>query len=794
MVAAPVIDAAERIYVGSSDGTFYALDAVAGRELWRVATGAPVTAAAALGSDGAIYAAAGSRLSALSVDGAWRWTFDARTGRDRHRVTLGVRDTWQGGPAIASDGNVCAGNDDFFEYCLDARGRVVWAVRTGLPVWGQIAFGRDGTGYVASLDMNVYALETGTGAVRWRRNLGAPLATAVAVGDDETLYVVGLDGRMHALEAASGTPRWSVQAGEPVLSAPAIAADGTIYVASTDGRLSAFEGNSGARRWTQRFAAPLRSPPAIGPDPESGAGYLVYLGGGDGRLSAVEPNGGLRWVYDAEATPRVASAPQLDGGPALGRHGVAVGAAAGAVHYVPYDYYRREAPAGIRRPSLSASTPMAQWQVIRPTGVIDERSLATAEPDARAIRVGRTQVLTLRGAHPPSAEGREPELLADGIDSRGTQGKYRMVPLGDRRSVAMVPRSILPGGLSMPVSVSGRFATGTEPAAVVEGHAVLDAEDASVENPIALRLHAGFRFAHFTVSQPPALAALVGPALHGVTLPFVIVETLPERRTFAAWGIQTIGPNDAARPARRDLLYALRGEWSGDAVVIETTSVFADIAGVTVPVDRVLFAGRFVPGGRMAPGATLFAEVRPPGLWTSLDALVVDGGGEAAPRTWLQDMVRRGGVIDLLRAAIETVPPFARIVAHRAWEPLGIVNSEGEIVAVGTFDLTPMTAGELSPPPVRVRSVAADPQARRVLAEIVPEGSGTADTVVAILLVDSATGAPLPIDYNRLLTRARFADGTLQVELRIPDTTPLPPGGTRAHVMAGLASVATATF
>ncbi|MCK6556278.1 PQQ-binding-like beta-propeller repeat protein, partial [Candidatus Binatia bacterium] len=607
VVAVPVIDGAERIYVGTTTGTLHVFDPFAGREPWRVALGEPISAAAALGPDREIYVAAGAHLAAVSVDGATRWAFDARRDRDRCRVTLGVGDNWQGGIAISPDGDVCAGNDDFFVYCLDARGRVAWARRVGLPIWAPVAFGHDGTAYVPSLDMNLYALAAATGAVRWRRDLGAPLATAAAVGDDGTLYVGATDGQVHALDGDSGTVRWSTRAGAPVLAPPAVATDGTVYVASTDGRLAALDAASGAARWTYWFADRLRTAPAIGPDPEGRGSHLVYVGGGDGGLYALAPDGRPRWVYEPAAPGNTAGRPAIESGPALGRYGAAVGTAAGAVHYVPYDYYLRDGASNVRRPAVPAVAPAPQWRVVEPDGSLHERPLTTVKTDANPITVGRTEVVTLRALQterPATGAGEVPS--ADGFEVRTAPGKYRVVPLGDRLSLALVPRAILPGVASLPLSVSGRFAAPGGGDDLFEGHAVLQTEAESVENPLALGLHRGFRLTRLTVSQPPALAALLGPALHSIAIPFVVVETLPEWRTFAAWALQvseTGGPR---------LLSAWRGQWSGDAMVMEATSVFVAIAGIAVPIDRLRFAGRFAPGGQVAPGATLFAEVRPP--------------------------------------------------------------------------------------------------------------------------------------------------------------------------------------
>lgn len=148
--------------------------------------------AMAVAADGTIYAAAsGSRLVALTGDGAFKWEFKTRM-QSLNRAT----------PVIAPDGTVYFGSGEGILYALNSDG-----------------------------------------ILKWTANLNGAVAASPLLAEDETIFMisgstlvaVSPDGRVIAEAAIGGS----------VESSPTLAPEGTIYVATSGGRILAFAGGHG---------------------------------------------------------------------------------------------------------------------------------------------------------------------------------------------------------------------------------------------------------------------------------------------------------------------------------------------------------------------------------------------------------------------------------------------------------------------------------------------------------------------------------------------------------------------
>ena len=58
VLSSPAVDKNGIVFVGSTDGNFYAIDGVTGTVKWKYAVGAAINSSPAIGSDGAVYFAA----------------------------------------------------------------------------------------------------------------------------------------------------------------------------------------------------------------------------------------------------------------------------------------------------------------------------------------------------------------------------------------------------------------------------------------------------------------------------------------------------------------------------------------------------------------------------------------------------------------------------------------------------------------------------------------------------------------------------------------------------------------
>ncbi|ANH92026.1 serine/threonine protein kinase [Streptomyces sp. SAT1] len=143
------------VYLADYLGTVYALDAIDGRDRWRIATEARASVDPVLVAAGHVHVGSGKGL----------YTLDAVTGTPKWRFQSGGEIV--GSPAVA-EGRIHFGSTDRLLYTLKADdGRLRWKLATGGEITGSPVV-RDGVVYACSKDRCVYALdaEKGTGTAR----------------------------------------------------------------------------------------------------------------------------------------------------------------------------------------------------------------------------------------------------------------------------------------------------------------------------------------------------------------------------------------------------------------------------------------------------------------------------------------------------------------------------------------------------------------------------------------------------------------------------------------------------
>jgi outer membrane protein assembly factor BamB len=243
-----VIADAQRVYYAGRDKNLYALDAVSGRERWRLAAGDMMTATPALFKGSVIYAAFDGKVQAVSAaDGKPRWTYDAKLAVPGDVVVAGDR--------------VLIGSRSYDLIALDAS--------TGAELWKRYYWFswiesppvvRDGVIYTGSSDAtNLYAIDLADGSLRWktavpgwswqRTAVNERWVIAGTVGAGE--YPGRRAGSLVALDRASGAIRWlhlvpptketlAAKRGWGFGASPVIA-DGVVYAADLDGAVHAFQ-------------------------------------------------------------------------------------------------------------------------------------------------------------------------------------------------------------------------------------------------------------------------------------------------------------------------------------------------------------------------------------------------------------------------------------------------------------------------------------------------------------------------------------------------------------------------
>ena len=137
VISSPAI-ASGVVYVGSNDGTLYAIDQQSGTQKWKFPTAARITSSPAV-ADGLVYFSSydGNFYAVDTATGKQRWKF-RNAGEHRYAATH-------------LHGSVPEGETmpDPFDFYLSSP-----------AIWNSAV-------YLGSGDGNIYALDTATGALKW---------------------------------------------------------------------------------------------------------------------------------------------------------------------------------------------------------------------------------------------------------------------------------------------------------------------------------------------------------------------------------------------------------------------------------------------------------------------------------------------------------------------------------------------------------------------------------------------------------------------------------------------------
>ena len=184
--ASPVVGPSGLIFFGGGNGCFYAANGD-GELRWSVGLRAArnATSAAVDSNDVAYFGADNGKVYALYDGGQAKWEFQTSGGLS-------------GGPALAEDGTVYIGGQEF--YAITAAGTEKWKLPIRL-VYSTPAVAADGTIYVAA--DKLYAIAPG-GEIKWRMDDGAGFANSPDIGPDGTVYALSRDGKLYAIPQENG--------------------------------------------------------------------------------------------------------------------------------------------------------------------------------------------------------------------------------------------------------------------------------------------------------------------------------------------------------------------------------------------------------------------------------------------------------------------------------------------------------------------------------------------------------------------------------------------------------------
>ena len=304
VISSPLV-VGDVVYVGSTDGSLYALTRAEGTLKWKFATEGPIASSPAFREgllfvssvDGNIYAveaATGTKKWSFATQGERRFTAPGIHGAIPHTERMpDPFDVFLSSPTVVGD-LVYIGSGDQHVYALEAAtGAVRWSFAAGDVIHSAPAV-VDGMVYIGSWDRNLYALDAATGKEKWRYTTGNDtvdynqigIASSPAVSGG-VVYVGGRDGHFHAVDARTGQAKWTIDNhGGWTIASPAVQ-NGVVFFPTSDGRrFKGIDARTGAVKFDVQNRAISFSSPAI-------AGELVYYGSSDGFLNAARVTDGV---------------------------------------------------------------------------------------------------------------------------------------------------------------------------------------------------------------------------------------------------------------------------------------------------------------------------------------------------------------------------------------------------------------------------------------------------------------------------------------------------------------------
>ena len=233
IVGSPVV-VEDTLYVGSSDGKVYALDAVYGDKRWEFDTGGKIWTSPAVEDEVVYISNYEGRLYALSgQDGSLLWEIE---------LPAAIASS----PVVSGD-TVFFGTFDHYLYAVDSDdGKEKWRFEGGNWFWATPVV-KDNVVYAGCLDHSIYALEASTGRELWQFVADSPIVSTPVLLDS-LLVAISDSGEMYVLRADSGVSERTVSIGYSVM-APLYAEEDMVYVHARDGGVYCIDVETGVIAW-----------------------------------------------------------------------------------------------------------------------------------------------------------------------------------------------------------------------------------------------------------------------------------------------------------------------------------------------------------------------------------------------------------------------------------------------------------------------------------------------------------------------------------------------------------------
>jgi outer membrane protein assembly factor BamB len=241
-----------RIYFGSADSNFYALDKASGKLSWKFKTKGPIHSSPAIYQDKVLFSSADGKIYGLNKDnGKIVWTYQTNGEK-----VYDVWDYYLSSPIV--DNNIAyVGSGDSCIYALNiATGKKLWSYKTNGVVHAAPVI-KDGVVFIGSYDGSFYALQSTTGKLIWKfKTVGdlffpkGEIQKAALIHDNAVIFG-SRDYNIYALDLKTGTGHWNMkEGGSWIIASPFFYKDNIYFGTSDTHRFYCMNAKSGQIKWT----------------------------------------------------------------------------------------------------------------------------------------------------------------------------------------------------------------------------------------------------------------------------------------------------------------------------------------------------------------------------------------------------------------------------------------------------------------------------------------------------------------------------------------------------------------
>ncbi|HWV99264.1 MAG TPA: PQQ-binding-like beta-propeller repeat protein [Candidatus Acidoferrum sp.] len=253
------------------DGSVYTLNATNGSRVWRFKTGRPIVASPTVDGERVYIGSSEGKFRALDLaHGKPAWEFDGLGG-------------FVGTKPLLYDGKVIFGAWDGHLFALDAetwklewkwQGNQLGTLLSPAACWPVAA---NGSVFIVAPDRKMTALKAATGEQIWRTGQFVVRESIGLSGDQDRFYVRSMNDFFYAFSTAASAPQelWELNAhfGYDINSGMLVEKDGTVFYGTKNGLLFALDSRSGSIQWQYKFGvgvmntvAPLSANAALATD------------------------------------------------------------------------------------------------------------------------------------------------------------------------------------------------------------------------------------------------------------------------------------------------------------------------------------------------------------------------------------------------------------------------------------------------------------------------------------------------------------------------------------------------